>query len=100
MARGVGVRGGFRCVLVGTSVVHSWANCDGLENHLAYQEAMKAEATVACSTLVFDGLSMNASALRMVESLRAKDVEVKKMHASPTSRSPLVMEVWDCRRIV
>jgi len=49
----------------------------GLENHLAYQEAMKVEATVACS-LVFVGLSMNVTVLQMVDALRAKDVVLSR----------------------
>jgi hypothetical protein len=51
--------------------------CHGLENHLVCQEMMKAKATVA-SAFVSAGISMNVVAFRMMDSLRAKDIEVSK----------------------
>ena len=46
-------------------------------NHLAYQEAMKEEATVVCF-IVSIGLSMNVAALQMMDALRTKDVVVSR----------------------
>jgi hypothetical protein len=49
----------------------------GLESHVEYQEVMKAKMHVACS-LVASGLSVNAAALQMFDTLSKKDVDVSK----------------------
>ena len=49
----------------------------GLKIHTVYQEVMKAEINVACS-IIAGGMSKNAAALRMLDSLRTKDVDILK----------------------